>query len=155
MRAMALLALLVSATGCTHMPWSRSSRAEGIESIYWRAVQQLDTASTAAGVESARALLDGYLTAEQRREHVAEATVLRRLATASLQLTRVEASLRANPRPAETAPASAETKRAEPEPRRDEEALKEIQRLKDELAKANAELERIRKRLANPKEPTG
>ena len=153
MRALALLALLLTAAGCAHMPWSRSNRTEGIESIYWRAVQQLDTASTAAGVEAARALLDGYLTSEQRREHVAEAGVLRRLATASLQLTRVEASLRANSRPAETAPAPTETKRAEPEPRRDEEALKEIQRLKDELAKANAELERIRKRLANPKEP--
>ena len=33
----------------------------------------------------------------------------------------------------------------------DDEAVKEIQRLKDELAKANEELDRIKKRLAAPK----
>ena len=153
MRALAMLTLLATTAGCAHMPWSRSAKIDGIESIYWRAVQQLDTASTAPGIESARQLLEGYLASDQRRDHVAEATVMHRLTTASLQLTRVEASLRATPRPTETAPTPTETKRAEPEPRRDEEALKEIQRLKDELAKANAELERIRKRLANPKEP--
>ena len=153
MRALAaMLTLLVTTAGCAHMPWSRS-KTDGIESIYWRAVQQLDTASTAPGIEAARQLLEGYLASDQRRDHVAEATVMHRLTTASLQLTRVEASLRANPRPTEAAPAPTDAKRAEPEPRRDEEALKEIQRLKDELAKANAELERIRKRLANPKEP--
>jgi len=35
--------------------------------------------------------------------------------------------------------------------RSDDEAVKEIQRLKDELAKANEELDRIKKRLAAPK----
>jgi len=155
MRALSLVAILITAVGCAHMPWSRSSSNDGLEALYWRAVQQLDTASTTAGMESARNLLDGYLTSDQRREHVAEAMVLRRLATSTIQLTRVEASLRGNPRPAEVAPAPAETRRSETEPRRDEEALKEIQRLKDELAKANAELERIRKRLTNPREPQG
>ena len=151
MRALLVLSLL-AVSGCARLPWSRAETNEGIEAVYWRAVRQLDTASTAAGLEASRELLDAYLTSPHDRDHVLEATVLRRLAMASVQLTRVEASLRTNPRPVDTA--RADSRRAEPaEPRRDEEALKEIQRLKDELAKANAELERIRKRLANPKDP--
>jgi hypothetical protein len=49
--------------------------------------------------------------------------------------------------------AAADSKqKAEPDGKaRDEEMVKEIQRLKDELAKANDELERIKKRLATPK----
>jgi hypothetical protein len=150
MRAVLLLSLVVI-SGCARLPWSRAETDNGIEALYWRAVRQMDTATTVDGFESSRTLLDAYLTSPHDRDHVLEATVLRRMAMSAVQLTRVEASLRTNPRQAET---PTETKRAEPvEPRRDEEALKEIQRLKDELAKANAELERIRKRLANPKDP--
>jgi hypothetical protein len=151
MRGLPLLSLIVI-SGCARLPWSRAETNDGIEALYWRAVRQMDTATTVAGFESSRALLEAYLTSPHDRDHVLEATVLRRMALSSVQLTMVEASLRANPRQTETN--ATETKRAEPaEPRRDEEAVKEIQRLKDELAKANAELERIRKRLANPKDP--
>ncbi|HYC51394.1 MAG TPA: hypothetical protein VEB19_09835 [Gemmatimonadaceae bacterium] len=145
--------LSISLAGCTRLPWARANNdATGIESIYWRAVGQLDTASTALSVESARALLDGYLSSTQKREHVREAMVLRRLTDASIQLAKVETSLRVSARTTENKPDAPDTKR-DAEPKRDEEAVKEIQRLKDELSKANAELERIRRRLANPKEP--
>ena len=154
MRWLAALVSAISLSACAHMPWSRHERETGIESVYWRAVTQLDTATTIGSLESARALLDGYLSATQKRKNVPEARVLRRLAESSIQLTRVEASLRATARSAEARAESTDTKRPDAEPKRDEEAVKEIQRLKDELAKANAELERIRKRLANPKEPS-
>ena len=154
MRGLLLLSLIVI-SGCARLPWSRAETNDGIEALYWRAVRQMDTATTVAGFESSRVLLDAYLTSPHDRDHILEATVLRRMAISSVQLTQVEASLRTTPRQTQTSTPT-ETKRAEPaEPRRDEEAVKEIQRLKDELAKANAELERIRKRLANPKDPQG
>ena len=59
---------------------------------------------------------------------------------------RVEATLQTKVAAAEAKP------RGEPDVKaRDEDMVKEIQRLKDELAKANDELERIKKRLASPK----
>jgi hypothetical protein len=133
---------------CSRLPWSSRGNA-ALESLYWRAVTQLDTASTPAGLSGAVSLLDGYL-ASTRIEHRAEASVMRRYAIAAQQLARAEGTV--TTRPVEGEQRTDATKRAEPESRREEDA-REIQRLKDELAKANAELERIRKRLANPKDP--
>lgn len=135
---------------CSHPPTFMRAAPEQpapSDSLYWKAVTHLDAANQRASSDSALRFLDLYLANGTQQAHRLEALTLRRLARDAMQLARVEAALQAR---------SAEPPRSNGEPsRRDEEALKEVQRLKDELAKANEELERIRKRLAAPKPPTG
>ena len=118
------------------------------DSLYWKAVLHLDAGNKNGTTDSALKYLDAYLARDTTQRHRLEAMILRRLARDAMQLARVEAALQ-QVKTTETARAPSESA-----PKRDEEALKEIQRLKDELAKANEELERIRKRLASPKPPT-
>ena len=134
----------VSACGRTIFQRPRPATAD---SVYTLALSFLDATRPAPALDSAGKYLDVYL-AMPRADRRTEATVMRRLVRDAQQLAKVEAALnqaRAAPSPSDTRPAAAEVKA------REDEALKEIQRLKDELAKANEELERIRKRLANPK----
>lgn len=111
--------------------------AEAAETIYWRALYRLDPANPASSPHEAVALFDSYLGSPAAGAHRAEATALRRLASAVE--TRL-ASAGTSAAPAQAQPAAADKARDE-----------ELQRLRDELAKANAELERIRRRLAQPK----
>ena len=108
---------------------------EAVESMYWRALYKLDPANPVSGARDAGVLLDSYL-GSGNATHRAEALTLRRVATA------LEARASA---PAAVAPAKPDT------PPNDKAKDEEIQRLKEELAKANAELERIKRRLAQPK----
>lgn len=110
------------------------------EALYWRAVIHLDPANTRGSIDTALVSLEAYLARGIRPTHVMEAAALRRLARSTQQLARVASALQ-QPRPADQPDTKA----------RDDEAVKEIQRLKDELAKATAELDRIKKRLAEPK----
>lgn len=139
----ALVLTLAMFGACAHGPpvLRRDSQAQSetaIDSLYWRAVYHLDPSNKNGTLDSAIVYLDRYLASPGKRQHEREAAVMRSLARNSQQLARVEAAL-------QQARASADNKG------RDEEYLKEIQRLKDELAAANAELERIKKRLAAPK----
>ena len=118
------------------------------DSLYWKAVLHLDASNKNGTTDSALKYLDAYLARDTTQRHRLEALILRRLARDAMQLARVEAALQ---QAKSSEPARAPSEAA---PKRDEEALKEIPRLKDELAKANEELERIRKRLAAPKPPT-
>jgi len=108
--------------------------AEATEVPYWRAVIKLDPANPASSHE-ALVLLDAYLADTTFRVHRLEATTLRRLQAALEARTAALAVQAATPvvRPEDKA--------------RDE----ENQRLRDELAKANAELTRIKRRLTRPK----
>lgn len=108
--------------------------AEASEVTYWRALLKLDPTNAAAIRESVT-MLDSYLASAPTGSHRAEAAVLRRLAVA---LEQRNAALAAVP----PVPAARPDDKA-----RDE----EIARLRDELSKANAELERIRRRLARPR----
>jgi vacuolar-type H+-ATPase subunit I/STV1 len=156
MRRLAL-ACALSLTACAHgvsLFRSRSTvQAEArADSIYWAAVRQLDAANTRAALDSAIASLDAYLAYQVRLEHREEAQVLRRLTHDAQQLARVEGALQ-EARASAADSTARRTERGESQSRsrdRDEEMVKEIQRLKDELAKANAELDRIKKRLAAP-----
>jgi hypothetical protein len=106
---------------------------EAAEAMYWRALYKLDPANVSAAPHDAAVLLDGYL-ASGTAAHRVEAQTLRRVASA-LDTRAVAAA----------ALASVKVEVVKPEDKaRDEEIL----RLKDELAKANAELERIKRRLA-------
>ena len=97
---------------------------------------------------SAANLLDAYLAYAGHVERRGEPTVVRRLAGDAIQLSKVAAALQQER--AESRTKAAEPTAAAPGARSDD-SVKEIQRLKDELAAANAELERIRKRLATQK----
>lgn len=117
---------------------------EAVETSYWRAVFKLDPLNLTARPRDAAVLLDDYLNAPVTIAHRGAATTLRRTAIAldrpampSQPLSSAAAGATA-PAPAAATPADAKA--------RDE----EMQRLRDELAKANAELERIKKRLSQP-----
>ena len=146
----AIIAVLALSTGCLHgtsliqrKPDSAETRAD---SLYWNAVGNLDPANKNGTLDAGIASLDAYLASPGKLRHAEEASVLRSLARNAQQLARVEATLQTKVAAAETKP------RTEPDTKtRDEDMVKEIQRLKDELAKANEELERIKKRLAAPK----
>ena len=149
-----LLVLLLASTACARgSTFFRRPKPTTADSVYSIALAFLDTTRRAPALDSAAKYLDLYLAMPRSEDKRAEASVMRRLVRDAQQLAKVEVALnqaRATPtetRPSDTRPST----EAKP---RDDEALKEIQRLKDELAKANEELERIRKRLANPKPPT-
>jgi hypothetical protein len=115
---------------------------EAIETGYWRALFALDPANQTSSPREALTLLDGYLTVSASIAHRGSAQSLRR-AVAALDRPPASATGAAPQAPAAAAPARAD---AATDKSRDE----EVQRLKEELAKANAELERIRKRVTQP-----
>ena len=96
--------------------------------------------------------LDLYLGDRRSHEHIREAAALRRVAVQLDAMSKVVASAAAiskdlaNMRPAADLRVDVNKPTVDPAAA----AADEIKRLKDELAKATAELERIRKRLAQP-----
>jgi hypothetical protein len=107
---------------------------EAAEVPYWRAVLKLDPANPAAIRESI-AMLETYLAGTPSGMHRLEAATLRRL---GLALEQRNAALAATP------PAVV--------PRPDDKAREEeLQKLRDELAAANAELDRVRRRVSRPR----
>jgi len=147
MRRVAVLALVL-ATGCAHGLFSRGPKPNvAVEAQYTRALGHLDPANTASSIDTAIAFLDAYLAYAGYTERRTEATALRRLAGEARQLMRVQAALQEARASAGERARSSDTASAQA----DEDLVREIQRLRDELAKANAELERIKKRLATPK----
>jgi hypothetical protein len=129
---------------------------EALETAYWRALFELDPANHAGSFHSAMASLDGYLSAKRPREHGAEATTLRHIAGHMEELNKLAATALAEARDT-TGGARGGTDARDPKPAvagdvavTPTPADLEIKRLRDELAKANAELERIRRRLSQP-----
>lgn len=139
-----------------------SGTSQAIETAYWRGLFKMDPSNPNASLPTAISLLDNYLGSRRARDHVVEATTMRRIAAKLEGLTHVaenavteakEASSSAANAKAQAANANARAEAAKAEapsapstPSSDA----EIKRLKDELAKANAELDRIRKRLTQP-----
>ena len=110
--------------------------AEATEAMYWRALYKIDPVNQSGGPHDAGMLLDGYL-ASGATSHRTEVQTLRRVATAL----EARATTSAVPKVVEV---------AKPDDKaRDE----EITRLRDELAKATSELDRIKRRLAQPIKP--
>mgnify|MGYP006951124004 CR=1 FL=1 len=107
---------------------------EAAEVPYWRALLKLDP-SNAAAVRESVTMLDSYLASAPAGTHRFEAGLIRRLGLAIEQRNAAIAAI--PPTPA-----------ARPEDKAREE---ELQRLRDELAAANAELARIRRRVARPR----
>lgn len=124
---------------------------EARETAFWRAAYMVDPANTLGSLEGGIAALDGYLASQPEGWYRNEAAILRRTAVASRGLV-AGASRAWTP---DTSVVVTEAKDSTPTPRlsRDEEIAElrsQLARSKSELAVANAELERIKKRLANP-----
>ena len=124
---------------------THATAAEAVETAYWRAVFKLDPSNQTASPRDAIALLDAYLSTGAPVAHPASAMSLRRSA---LALTRA-ATVASAPPAAAAPPAVSADPRPDSKPS-DKARDDEVQRLKEELAKANAELERIKKRLSQP-----
>jgi TolA-binding protein len=129
--------------------------AETLETAYWRALFAMDPTNTHCSVPNAMALLDAYLGDIRPRQHVAEATTIRRVAGQVDALSKLAANAMAQANAATATAATAKAQASDATARA--EAAKgevtssqdaEIKRLRDELTKANTELERIKKRLS-------
>ena len=117
------------------------------EATFWQGLFRLDPSNRNGSLTVGLATLDAYLAEPRPHDHAAEAMTLRRLAAQLDAANRLAAS--ASVAAHDVAPARPATEpRTETKPDANTDA--EIKRLKDELAKANAELERIKKRLAQP-----
>jgi hypothetical protein len=133
---------------------------ETLETAYWRAVFKLDPSNKDATMFDVMASLDAYLRDPRPRDHAIEAGTLRRTAARIDGLTRAAEAASAQAKDASSAAADAKAAAADAKAdatkvdasasaaAADKDA--EIRRLRDELAKANTELERIRKRLSTP-----
>ena len=115
-----------------------------VESLYWRGVIELEPANRDGAPATAAALFEQYNKADGPLPHRVEADILRHVAL-RLQAATATAVAAAPPAatPAASGSAPADLKAKDTE----------IQRLKDELAKANDELERIKRRLTAPTKP--
>lgn len=115
--------------------------AEAREAAYWRALFTLDPANRGGDTRSAEKQLEEYLADTASTLHRAEATTLRRLAATIDSLGRTH-------RISMSSSDAARAEQAELADQREAELQKEIQKLKDQLEKTTAELERIKKRLS-------
>jgi hypothetical protein len=124
-----------------HFAEQHPGTSQAAETLYWRAIFRVDPANRDASVPVAIAALDSYLATGSSLIHRGEAATLRRVAAQLEAASKLASANVTTPTNVARAVTAADTKA------RDE----EIQHLKDELAKANDELERIKRRLATPK----
>lgn len=114
---------------------------ESAEAIFWRGLFKVDpnnkNGSLSAGITS----FDVYLASDLATWHTSVAKVLRRTAALAQSL-KLASTNAAQTTTVTTMPPDKDAMKS-----RDE----EIASLRDQLAKVNAELDRIKKRLANPK----
>lgn len=106
---------------------------EARETLFWRALYKLDPVNRSSTVSSGLALLDQYISDSTTILYRSEASVLKRLAVTA-QLLQAKAGI---PPARDTAVVKPATEA-------------ELVRLKEQLARTTAELERIKKRLAEP-----
>jgi hypothetical protein len=115
---------------------------EATEAIFWRGLFKVDpnnkTGSLSAGISS----FDAYLAGNPTGGYQSVAVVLRRTAVLAQSLKLAATVAQQTTSPTTVVPPDKDAMKS-----RDE----EIASLRDQLAKVNAELERIKKRLANPK----
>ncbi|HUQ45138.1 MAG TPA: hypothetical protein VM033_00720 [Gemmatimonadaceae bacterium] len=122
---------------------SHPNTSAAVETGFWRAMFKLDAANQFASPRDAIAMFDSYLAISAPVSHRGAASALRRVAIALDRPATVVVTV-----PGGSAGGRADAKS---DTRPDDKARdEEVQRLKDELAKANAELERIKRRLAQP-----
>ncbi len=106
---------------------------EATEISFWRALYMVDPSNKTASIPEGLRAIDIYLTTPGARMYKPQALVLKRTAQSVQALRQAQIAPKISGR--DTVFVTRE---------------EEIAALKDQLAKANAELERIKKRLANP-----
>ena len=141
----ATLVLVAALAACTNAFQRGPQPDPNVEALFARSLSLLEVGRPAASLDTAAALLDTYLAHAGHVTRRSEATALRRLTGEAIQLSKVAAALQQERAENRTKTSDGSAARS------DNDSLKEIQRLKDELAEANAELERIKKRLATQK----
>jgi len=114
---------------------------QAISATLRRATYMADPANQVATAREATALLDSALAQPLDSASRSDARALRRITSALQRAATLSAGGGANASAPDSSARSADTKSSS----------EEIQRLRNELAKANAELERIKKRVAQPK----
>jgi hypothetical protein len=130
--------------------------AEALETAYWRGIFKIDPTNPRGSLTGGLAQLDAYLADPRPREHFIEAKTFRHVGGQLEGVTKTVESAMTQAKDATVIAANANARAADANARAEAKSdvppslESEIKRLKDELAKANAELERIRKRLAPP-----
>jgi len=130
-----------------------------VETNYWLALYALDPANPASSLDVATNDLRTYLAATGPKQHQAEATSLSRVAGVLSALTREAAAEVERARAAGVAEGAANAHATDVHAAEHTDTTSaassdaEVKRLRDELAKANAELDRIRKRLTTGGKP--
>ena len=116
------------------------------EAAFWRALLTLDPANRVGDTRSAEKQLAEYLSDTASTLHRTEAVALQRLASTIDSLVRKH-------RISISSSDAARAEQAERADQREAELQKEIQRLKEQLDKTTAELDRVKKRLSekNPR----
>lgn len=109
---------------------------ESRESLFWRALYRLDPANRSGSLQDGIAMLDRYLADSAGLQYRSEAVVVRRIAVAAHNSRLAQGTVNPGSAARDTVLRS-----------RDD----EVATLREQLAKANAELERIKRRLANPR----
>ena len=125
---------------------------EARETAFWRAAYMVDPANPRGSLEGGIAGLDAYLANEPDGWYRNEASILRRTAGSARGLA-AGASRKWVPDTVVVVTRTPNSTNAARQRSRDEEIAElrsQLARSKTELAEANAELERIKKRLANP-----
>lgn len=110
---------------------------EAAETLFWRALFQLDPANRDRSPKDAAAALDAYLAHAGRLEHRVEAAIALRVMGEVDSLAAELHAARTTPPPPPPAVVAAERAKDE-----------ELARLRDSLTKTSAELDRVRRRLA-------
>jgi hypothetical protein len=136
---------------------SYSGTAEGAESLYWRALLDLDPSNLNASPKDALTALDAYDAAPHNDAHLAEVHILRRVAVLVGSVQRMAEQAASQSDSALTADSATRASRAAAASDRVRSKDEEIARLKTELESTRAELnttkeelDRIKKRLATP-----
>ncbi|MDQ6716826.1 MAG: hypothetical protein M3Z17_00610 [Gemmatimonadota bacterium] len=114
---------------------------ESTEAIFWRGLFKVDPSNRNGSLSAGISSFDVYLASDSAIWHTSVAKVLRRTAALAQSLKLTTTS------PAQATTVTTATPDKDAMKSRDE----EIASLRDQLAKLNAELDRIKKRLANPK----
>jgi len=114
------------------------------EAVFWRGVFLLEPANEIGSVHDAAATFDDYLSSPGRLSHRPEAIVLRRTARLIDSLTQSRSTDTVTATPLVVSDSSKASER-------EQEMAKMVKLLQDSLNNANAELERIKKRLSTGK----
>jgi hypothetical protein len=139
---------------------NNTGTAQGAESLYWRAMLDLDPSNLNASPKDALSALDAFDEAPHNEAHLTESRILRRVAVLVSSIQRLAEQAASSSDSASAADSATRASRAAAASDRARSKDEEIARLKTEVETTRAELDRtkeeldrIKKRLATPPRP--